>query len=265
MREHQPPGRGLSLYALGFYLYLFAPIFILVLFSFNASKYGVEWTGFSLRWYEDLFADRFVGQATRNTLVVALISTSLATLIGTAAALGLHRYRFPGHRAAETAMYLPVVIPEVVMGISLLVLFSQLRVDRGLATIIIGHVAFSVPFVVLTVRARLVGFDRRLEEAAMDLGAPAWTTFRRITLPLILPGVLAGALLAFTLSLDDFIITLFTSGPGSSTLPLFVHSMIKSAVTPKINALSTLWILSVLVLLALVQWLRQRNPGGSHP
>jgi spermidine/putrescine transport system permease protein len=265
MREHRPPGRALSLYALVFYVYLFAPILILVLFSFNTSKYGVTWSGFSLRWYEDLLADRFVGQATRNTLLVALVSTSIATVIGTAAALGLHRYRFRGYAAAETAVYLPVVIPEVVMGIGLLILFAQLHMQRGLLTIIIGHVAFSVPFVVLTVRARLVGFDRRLEEAAMDLGARAWATFRRITLPLILPGVLAGALLAFTLSLDDFIITLFTSGPGSSTLPLFVHSMIKSAVTPKINALSTLWILSVLLLLALVQWLQQRNPDQQRP
>jgi spermidine/putrescine transport system permease protein len=265
MTEAQPPGRALTAFGVMFYVYLFVPILLLVVFSFNASKLGVQWTGFSLRWYQELAADRYVRQAVWNTLLIATTSTAIATVIGTAGALGLQRYRFRFYGAAEGVLYLPVVIPEVVMGIGLLALFVQLGIRQGLGTVIIGHVAFSIPFVVLTVRARLTGFDRRLEEAAMDLGAHEWTTFRRVTLPLILPGVLAGALLAFTLSLDDYIITLFTNGPGTTTLPLHVHSMIKNAVTPKINALSTLWILSVLVVLIAVQWLQSRNPGPSRP
>ncbi len=261
MKELKPPGRALTLVAAAVYVFLFAPIVILVLFSFNASKYGVAWEGFTWRWYAELAQDRFIRQATWNTLLVASVSTLIATVIGTAGALGLHRYRFRGHGAAEAVLYVPLVIPEVVMGIAMLAFFATLRLPTGLPTIIIGHVAFSVPFVVLTVRARLHGFDRRLEEAARDLGANDWTTFRRITLPLILPGVLAGALLAFTLSLDDYIITLFTAGPGSTTLPLRVYSMIRQAVTPKVNALSTIWILAVLVLLVLAQTLQRHRPS----
>jgi spermidine/putrescine transport system permease protein len=264
VREHRPPGRLLRVYAALFYLYLYLPIVILMVFSVNESRYGVRWTGFTTHWYADLFADRYIRQAAQNTLLVATVTTAIATVIGTAAALGLQRYRFRGRDASEATLYLPVVIPEVVMGIAMLAFFALVRWDRGLPTIIVGHVAFSVPFVVLTVRARLHGFDRRVEEAAMDLGANEWVTFRRVTLPLIMPGVLAGALLAFTLSLDDYIITLFTSGPGSTTLPLRVYSMIRQAVTPKVNALSTLWILTVLVLLALVQYLQRRNPSGAR-
>ena len=264
MREHRPPSRWLRVYAALFYLYLYLPIVILTVFSFNQSRYGVRWSGFTTHWYGELFADRYIRLAVQNTLVVASFTTVIATVIGTAAAMGLHRYRFRGHDASEATLYLPVVIPEVVMGIAMLAFFAAVRWDRGLPTIIVGHVAFSVPFVVLTVRARLHGFDRRVEEAAMDLGANEWVTFRRVTLPLIMPGVLAGALLAFTLSLDDYIITLFTSGPGSTTLPLRVYSMIRQAVTPKVNALSTLWILTVLVLLALAQYLQRRNPSGAR-
>jgi len=261
VREHRPPGRALTLYAILAYAYLYLPVVILVLFSFNQSKYGVRWTGVTLQWYRDLFADRYIRQAVTNTLIVATVATLIATVIGTAAALGLHRYRFPGRGASEAVLYLPVVIPEVVMGIAMLAFFALLGVDRGLPTVIIGHVAFSVPFVTLTVRTRLHGFDRRIEEAAMDLGATTWVTFRRVTLPLIMPGVLAGALLAFTLSLDDYIITLFTAGPGSTTLPLRVYSMLRQAVTPKVNALSTLWIAIVFVLLLAVQLIQRRGVG----
>jgi spermidine/putrescine transport system permease protein len=263
--QHKPPGRALTLYAVLAFAYLYIPIAVLVLFSFNQSKYGVHWTGFTLRWYGDLFGDRYLREAVWNTLRIATVSTVIATVIGTAAALGLHRYRFRGRGATEAAMYLPVVIPEVVMGISLLAFFALVGVSRGLPTMIIGHVAFSVPFVALTVQARLHGFDRQLEEAAMDLGADEWTTFRRVTLPLIMPGVLAGALLAFTLSLDDYIISLFTSGPNTTTLPLRVFAMLRQAVTPKVNALSTLWILVVFVMLGGIYWLQHRNPPRRAP
>ncbi len=257
MSERHPPGPGLKLYAVLGFAYLYIPILILILFSFNVSRYSVAWTGFTLHWYNELFRDRFVWEATRNTLIIASVSALVSTVMGTAAALGMQRYAFPGKRFCEATLYLPVIIPEVVMGIAMLAFFAQMGIQLGLGTIIIAHIAFCVPFVTLTVQARLHGFDRHLEEAAMDLGANEWTTFRRITLPLIMPGVLAGALLAFTLSLDDYIITLFTAGPGSTTLPLRVFAMLRQAVTPKVNALSALWILVVFVLLLGVQWLQR--------
>ncbi len=259
MNERLRPGRGLTFYALLAYVYLYLPIFFLVLFSFNTSRLSVYWTGFTLNWYRDLFADKAIWDATRNTLIVAITSTVLSTIIGTAAALALHRYSFRGKGFSEATLYIPIVIPEVVMGISLLAFFAQSGIDLGLQTIIIAHIAFSIPFVTLNVRARLQGMDRAVEEAAMDLGANEWVTFRRVTLPLIMPGVLSGALLAFTLSLDDYIITLFTAGPGSTTLPLRVFSMLRQAVTPKVNALSALWILTVFVVLLVSQRLQARK------
>ena len=263
MSERNPPGRGLKLYAVLAYAYIYIPILLLVIFSFNQSKYGVSWTGFTLKWYDDLFKDRFIWEATRNTLIIAFVSTLVSTAIGTAAALALQRYTFPGKGFSEATLYIPIIIPEVVMGIAMLAFFAQAGFQLGLTTITIAHVAFCIPFVTLTVRARLHGFDRRIEEAAMDLGANEWVTFWRVTLPIIMPGVLSGALLAFTLSLDDYIITLFTAGPGSTTLPLRVFAMLKQAVTPKVNALSALWLLVIFVLLALTQWL-QRSQNASR-
>lgn len=259
MNERMRPSRGLTLYAFLAYIYLYLPIFFLVLFSFNTSRLSVYWTGFTLNWYRDLFADKAIWDATRNTLIVAITSTVLSTIIGTAAALALHRYNFRGKGFSEATLYIPIVIPEVVMGIALLAFFAQSGIDLGLQTIIIAHIAFSIPFVTLNVRARLQGMDRSVEEAAMDLGANELVTFRRVTLPLIMPGVLSGALLAFTLSLDDYIITLFTAGPGSTTLPLRVFSMLRQAVTPKVNALSALWILTVFVVLLVSQRLQARR------
>lgn len=253
MTERNPPGRGLTAYAVLAYLYLYLPILVLMLFSFNQNRYGVAWTGFTLKWYQDLARDQAIRLAARNTLIVAVSATTLATVIGTASALALHRYQFRGRGFTEASLYVPIVIPEVVMGIAMLAFFAQLGVQLGLGTVIIAHTAFAIPFVTLTVRTRLHGFDRRMEEAAMDLGADEWETFRRITLPIILPGVVAGALLAFTLSLDDYIITLFTAGPGATTLPLRVFAMLKQAVTPKVNALSTLWVASVFLVLFCLQ------------
>jgi spermidine/putrescine transport system permease protein len=189
------------------------------------------------------------------------------------AAMALQRFRFRGKTAAESALYLPIVIPEIVMGIGILTLFGVLfrwlndtlglagdsKLAMGIGTVIISHITFSVPFVTLVVRARLVGFDTSLEEAAMDLGANEITTFWRITLPLILPGVLSGGLLAFTLSLDDFVITFFTTGPGASTLPIYVYGLLRRITTPELNALSTIWILLVLVALLLTQRLEKNN------
>lgn len=241
----------LRVYSVVAYAYIYVPIFILMIFSFNTMKLNIRWEGFTTRWYGVLFNDQQVILATRNTLIIAVVSTIVATILGTMAALALHRYRFPGYNASETMMYIPIVIPEVIMGISLLVLFVMLNFTLGLLTITLAHIAFNIPFVALVVRARLHGYDNAIDEAAMDLGANELTTFWRVTLPTILPGVLSGAMLAFTLSLDDYVITYFTAGPGSTTLPLRVFSMVRFMVTPEVNALSTIWVLAVfLVLLA---------------
>ncbi|MBI3360329.1 MAG: ABC transporter permease, partial [Chloroflexi bacterium] len=205
--------------------------------------------------------------AARNTMTIAIVSTVASTIIGTMAALALQRYAFPAKTFSEVSLYIPIVIPEIVMGIGILVLFSALfrwlnsafglqgddRLALGLGTVIVSHIAFSIPFVALVVRARLHGFDKAIEEAAMDLGADEWVTFWRVTLPIIAPGVLSGGLLAFTLSLDDFVITFFTNGPGSTTLPIYVYGLLRRIITPEVNALSTVWIFTVLVALAISQ------------
>ena len=262
------------------YLFMYIPIVVLIVFSFNSSKTNVVFEGVVNRgpcgpfyWYCQLFQNRDVLNAMRNTLIIAFTSTIVATVVGTMAALALQRYNFRGRDFSETTMYFPIVTPEIVMGIGILVMFSAAfgsinsalsltgdqRLSMGLGTVIVSHIAFSVPFVILTVRARLHGFDNRVEEAAMDLGANEWTTFRRVTFPLIAPGVLAGAMLAFTLSLDDFIITFFTTGPGATTLPIYVYGLLRRIVTPEVNALSTIWILVVLVAVAISQWFQSRE------
>ena len=260
------------------YLFLWIPILVLILFSFNDSRMSAVWRGFTLHWYEGLAQGQFGDQpnfttanlisALQRSLIVGAVSTSIATVLGTMVALGLERYRVRGKRVIELLMYLPVVIPEITMGLSLLIYFSSgfnvlrqwfgLRWTLSLWTVIIGHVVFSLPFVTIAVRARLAGMTPSLEEAARDLGANEWRTFQRITLPLLMPGILAGALLAFTLSLDDFVITFFTQGPGTTTLPLFVYGMIKFQVTPDINAISTLMVLTSIALVT-CSLLVQRN------
>lgn len=266
--------------ALLVYFFLYAPIVVLILYSFNSSRTNILFEGFVNRgpcgpfyWYCQLLRNNDVMEAAGNTLTIALSSTVVSTILGTMAALGLQRYLFPGKRVTEATIYTPIVSPEIVMGIGILVFFSAVfgwinsglgltgdgRLAMGMTTIIVSHVAFSMPFVILTVRARLVGFDPSLEEAAKDLGANEWVTFRRVTLPLIAPGVLAGAMLAFTLSLDDFIITFFTSGPGSTTLPIYVFGLLRRIVTPEVNALSALWILVVFVLVLIYQRVESRN------
>lgn len=262
------------------YFFLYAPIVVLIVFSFNASRTNVVFEGVvnqgpcgPFYWYCELFQNRSVVEATRNTLIIAITSTVISTIIGTMAALALQRFDFFGKNASETALYFPIVTPEIVMGIGILVLFSAVfgwinsalalapgqRLTMGLGTVIVSHIAFSIPFVTLVVRARLHGFDNRLEEAAMDLGANEFTTFRKVTLPLIAPGVLAGAMLAFTLSLDDFIITFFTTGPGATTLPIYVYGLLRRVVTPEVNALSTIWILVVLIVVGISQWFQNRQ------
>jgi spermidine/putrescine transport system permease protein len=257
--SEKKPALWLRISAFLIYAYIYFPILILMVFSFNSQKINIRWEGFTWHWYDVLLHDQAVMLALRNSLMVAFSSTVVATIIGTLAALALQRYRFPGHGISESMLYIPVIIPEVVMGISLLVFFTLVNIRLGLTTITLAHIAFNIPFVALVVRARLHGYDKSIEEAAMDLGANEVTTFRRITLPTIMPGVLSGALLAFTLSLDDYVITYFTAGPGSTTLPLRVFSMVRFAVTPEVNALSTLWVLTVFLILLIGQLAQRRQ------
>ncbi len=257
--SEKKPSLFIRFYAVLAFAYIYIPILLLVIFSFNSQKLNIRWEGFTFHWYKVLFQDQEVMLAVRNTLIIAFVSTIVATVIGTLAALALQRYRFPGYTVSESLLYIPVIIPEVVMGIALLAFFALLKIRLGLSTITLSHIAFNIPFVTLVVRARLHGFDKAIEEAAMDLGANELTTFWRVTLPTILPGVMAGAMLAFTLSLDDYVITYFTAGPGSTTLPLRVFSMVRFAVTPEVNALSTLWVLTVFIILAFGQIIQYKN------
>ncbi len=257
--SEKKPALWLRIYSFLVYLYIYIPIIILIVFSFNNQKLNIRWMGFTTHWYEVLFRDDQVQLATRNTLIVAVVSTLVATIIGTLAALAMQRYRFPGYDASEALMYIPIVIPEVVMGISLLVFFVLMNFRLGLFTITLSHIAFNIPFVALVVRARLHGYDYAIDEAAMDLGANEATTFWRVTLPTIMPGILSGAMLALTLSLDDYVITYFTAGPGSTTLPLRVFSMVRFMVTPEVNALSTIWVLTVFVVLLIGQIVQSRR------
>jgi len=253
--------RLLTVHGIVGYVFLYFPIIILVVFSFNASRYASgAWRGFSLEWYATLFSNEAIGVALKNTLVVAGVSTFVSTVFGTMVALAMERYRFRGKLAFDALLYLPIIIPDIAMAVMLLLFFVLGRARLSLVTIIISHVTFNISFVAVVVRARLAYFDISLEEAAQDLYANEWQTFRRVTLPLIMPGILGGALLAFTLSIDDFVITFFTSGPGSTTLPLRIYSMVKLGVTPEINALSSVMLL-VSMGLVLLSFLLQKGGG----
>ncbi|SCN25243.1 Spermidine/putrescine-binding periplasmic protein precursor [Clostridium sp. N3C] len=245
------------------YLFLYAPILILVLFSFNESKLNAVWTGFSLKWYKSLFTNETILLALKNTLIVAVVSTILSVMLGTITAVGMYRYKFRGKGILDAVLFIPIVIPEIVMGIAMLSFFSMLKdtfnFQMGLFTLIIAHVTFSVSYVVTVVRSRLEGFDKHLEEAAMDLGATPIQTFFKVTLPVIMPGIVSGGLLAFTLSLDDVIISFFVADAGSTTLPLKVLSMVKFGVTPEINALSTIMLLITVVIVVLMELLNKAS------
>jgi spermidine/putrescine transport system permease protein len=246
--------RVLTWLSIGIFIFLYLPIIVLVIFSFSGARNVGVWSGFSTRWYAELLGDRALISAIRVSLWVALWSTLISTVLGTLAAMALERYRFFGRLTFDTALYLPIIIPDIVMALSTLLFFVTFAVPLSRYTILVTHVAFNIAFVAVVVRARLAEMDSSLEEAAADLGANAWTTFRRVTLPILMPGIVSGALLAFTLSLDDFVITFFVAGPGSTTLPVRVYSMIKFGVTPEVNAISTLMLAgsTVLVVISLL-------------
>jgi spermidine/putrescine transport system permease protein len=236
------------------YLFLHLPILVLMVFSFNDSKFSVDWRGFTLRWYSRLFERPDILRGLKMSMIVGTAATLVAAVLGTLIALALARHRFRGRRAFEGFLYIPIVTPEIVVGISLLILFALLRFSLGVTTITIAHVAFCISFVAVVVVARLEGMDQNLEEAALILGADEVATFWRVTLPQLWPGILAGALLAFTMSFDDFVITSFVSGPGSSTLPIVVYGMVRKNVEPSINAVSTI----ILVLTAILIYAADR-------
>ncbi|WP_029029879.1 ABC transporter permease [Salinarimonas rosea] len=246
MRGRLSPFNVVSL-TLGF-AFLYIPILILILYSFNASRLVSVWGGFSTQWYFALLQNQPLLDAAWVTVRVAFVTAILATVLGTMAAISLTRYgRFRGRALFTGMVYAPMVMPEVITGLSLLLLFVSIDLDRGFWTVTLAHVTFTMCFVTVVVQARLVAFDRSLEEAAMDLGATPWRTFVSVTLPVIAPAVLAGFLLAFTLSLDDLVIASFTSGPGATTLPMRIYSSVRLGVTPEINAASTILIALVTI------------------
>jgi spermidine/putrescine transport system permease protein len=240
------------------FVFLYAPILLLTIYSFSGSRNPGQWGGFTLDWYRGLADDSRVQDAIWVSVKVALVSTLVATVLGTMAALALERFTFRGRKIFDALLYLPIIIPDVTMAVMMLLFFTQafdvvdawfgLRIAKGFATIVVSHVAFNIAFVSVVVRARLAGMDSMLEQAAGDLYATRWQAFRHVTLPLIAPGVLGGSLLALTLSLDDVVVTQFVAGPGSTTLPVYVFSLIRRGVTPLINAVSVVMLGASLVL-----------------
>ena len=246
-KRREMPGFWLWFVSLLAYAFLYIPLVIVVIFSFNDSKLNAEWVGFTTAWYLKLFSDEDMLRAALNSLSIACGAAAIATVLGTMAGLSMHRFK---PKLLPFLVFTPVAMPEILLGVSLLIFFlnsvsptlGALGIDfgLGLTTVVIAHVTFCIGFVAIIVRARLAGMDESIFEAARDLGATPWQTFRLVTLPLIMPGVIAGALMAFTLSIDDFVITFFTSGVGTKTLPLEIYTMIKVAVTPEVNAVSAL-------------------------
>ena len=260
------------LWVLATLLFLYAPIVILIAFSFNDSKRNIVWRGFTFDYYVKAVNNASLIEAFTNSITVALISTVLSTALGAMLGLALWRFRFPMKSAAEGAVALPIVIPEICMGVSLLVFFnrvgwpSDLIWPLNLAPIVVGHIVFSFPFVAIVVRARMEGFDRSLEEVSRDLGASEWQTFWRVTVPFMRPGLIAGGLLAMTLSLDDFVITFFTSGPETLTFPIKVYSMVRFGATPEVNAASTVLIVLTVILVLAALWFQKptAKSGGAN-
>lgn len=243
---------GLAFYVGLVYIFFYTPIAVVVAFSFNSNARIVTvWSGFTTQWYGGVFADTAITDALRNTLIVAVVSTSIAVVIGTITAYYLERTSRRVRAVTDAVTYMRIILPEIVSALSLTIFFNIVHVPLGLATIIIGHVAFNIAYVIVVVRARLAGLDRSTEEAALDLGASYLITFLRITLPDLLPGVLAAALLAFTFSFDDFVTSFFLAGPGSTTLPVRIYGLIRYGISPAINAVSTCILLVTLTLLSL--------------
>jgi spermidine/putrescine transport system permease protein len=239
------------------YLFLYLPILILILFSFNRSRQTAHWKGFTWDWYTKLWENEALMNAIGNSLTIAFVTCLVATVFGTLLALAMQRHAFRGKAATQSLIYAPLVTPEVVLGAALVMTFGLIQFQLGLTTVILAHIGFSITYVVIVIRARLEGFDHSMEEAARDLGAGSFQTFTRVTLPLIFPGVLSAALIVFTISLDDYVITSFVAGVGSTTLPLQIYSMIKVGVTPEVNAISSLLLVFTVILIVTAEWLQR--------
>ncbi len=251
------------------FILLYAPVVLMMAFSFNDSKRNIVWRGFTTKYYEKAWNNDGLIEAFINSLTIAAINTIVATILGAMVALLLWRFRFPFKSAYEGFMALPIVIPEICMGVAMLAFFSRIGWPTGmpwplnLSAITIAHIAFSFPFVAIVVRARMAGFNRELEEASRDLGASEWQTFWHVIFPYMRPGLVAGALLAFTLSLDDFVITFFTSGPETVTFPVKVYSMVRFSVTPEVNAASTVLVVITLIVAALMLRVQRQGQADS--
>lgn len=256
------------------YAFFYAPIVVLAVFSFNDNSRVGVWTRPSFRWYGEMLQNDDIIRSIRNTLIVALVSTAVSVVLGTAAAISMERYRFRSQRTMDGLLYLPIIIPDVTMAVMMLLFFVQafdllanftgIRLNLGLGSISLAHIAFNISYVAVVVRARLAGMDPYLDEAAADLYAGKWQTFRRVTLPLIMPGVAGGALLALTLSLDDVVVTSFVTGPGSTTLPVYVFGLVRREVSPLINAVSTTMLVASILLIG-ISLVLQRRSGSAEP
>lgn len=245
-------------------VFLYAPLAVVLVFSFNAARYGTDWQGFTVDWYVRLLNNPTAIAAAINTLQLAFTSTFFATLFGTALAYGMSRYEFPGKGLFHHVLHIPVFIPDIVLGVALLLFFALVRrflagFELGMTTMTLAHITLQIPFIAIVVRARMADCDPQLEEAAADLGAGPWLTFRHVTLPLMMPGIVAGSLLAFTLSLDDFVVSFFTSGPGATTLPILIYSSVKRGLTPEVHALASLIVVVSAASVITVAILRGRS------
>jgi len=244
---------------LAVFAFLYIPIIILVVFSFNESRLNVQWVGFTTQWYKELFENAVLIKAFKNSVIVAVGATVLSTVLGTIGAWMMYRYRFPMRNALNLLIFVPMVMPEILMGVSLLILFVNMHLQLGYLTMIIAHTTFCFPFVLVGVQARLEGIDPFLEEAAMDLGATPIQAFWKVIVPYLMPAIVAGALMAFTLSFDEYIVSLFTTGPDSQTLPLKVYGMARKGLDPQLNALSALFVLGTIALVLFSQLTKKRT------
>lgn len=239
--------------------FFYLPIAVLILFSFNESRLNIQWTGFTLDWYAKLWHDAVLIRAAQNSLIVATCSTAISVVLGTAGAWLLHRYRYRAAGLLETLVFLPMIVPEVILGVSLLILFVQIGLQLGYTTIVISHVTFCFPFVMAAVQARLAGLDPSLEEAALDLGATPLQAFLKVLVPFLMPAILSGALMSFTLSLDDLIVTYFTASARTATLPIVIFGKVKKGLDPTLNAVSTVLIFVTVLALFVTEALRRRS------
>jgi spermidine/putrescine transport system permease protein len=242
------------------FLFFYLPIFILILFSFNQSRLNIVWTGFTLEWYATLWRDTVLVRTLKNSLIVATATTIVSVVLGTAGGWLLYRFRYRASGFLETLVFMPMIVPEVILGVSLLILFVTIGLQLGYTTIVISHVTFCFPFVMAAVQARLAGLDPSLEEAALDLGATPLQAFTKVLVPYLMPAIISGALMTFTLSLDELIVTYFTASAGTRTLPLEIFGRVKKGLDPSLNAISTVLIGVTVLAVFLTEMLRRRNP-----